>query len=266
MVPALLSSNLCSLRGGEERYAFSCLWEMTEDAEIVRTEFTKSVICSKEAFMYSEAQMVIDDVSDQSEMALGLRALNRFGKLLRGKRIEKGALMLASPEVRFSIDSETHDPVELQTKQTHETNSLVEEFMLLANVSVAAQIFKHFPACAVLRRHPTPPPSNFEPLLQAAASCDVELSTGGWCRPSAAARATAQSARPSTRRLACAASRGRCLGLGLFAGTHRSRPLGGTQQRRWSSPAHWRRSPPVAKSNSARCSASWQVSMPGDAA
>jgi len=52
------------------------------------------------AFMYSEAQLCIDDASDQSEMAQGLRALNKFGKLLRGKRIDKGALMLASPEVR----------------------------------------------------------------------------------------------------------------------------------------------------------------------
>ena len=177
MVPALLSSNLCSLRGGEERFAFSCLWELTPDAEVVRTEFFKSVIRSRRAFMYSEAQMVIDDASDGSEMAVGLRALNSLSKKLRAARIRKGALMLASPEVRFSLDSETHDPVELQAKELHETNSLVEEFMLLANVSVAAQIHRHFPACAVLRRHPTPPPGNFEPLLTAARSAGIELST-----------------------------------------------------------------------------------------
>ncbi len=77
------------------------------------------------------------------------------------------ALVLASPEIRFYIDSETHDPIEVQAKQIRETNSMVEEFMLLANVSVAEKIYEEFPEYAVLRRHPCPPPSNFEPLLKA---------------------------------------------------------------------------------------------------
>lgn len=76
--------------------------------------------------------------------------------------------MLASPEIRFYIDSETHDPIEVQAKQIRETNSMVEEFMLLANISVAEKIFAEFPEHAVLRRHPIPPPSNFEPLVKAA--------------------------------------------------------------------------------------------------
>ena len=78
------------------------------------------------------------------------------------------ALVLASPEIRFYIDSETHDPIEVETKQLRDTNSMVEEFMLLANISVAEKIYEEFPECAVLRRHPKPPPSNFEPLIKAA--------------------------------------------------------------------------------------------------
>ncbi|EGD81793.1 mitotic control protein dis3 [Salpingoeca rosetta] len=177
MVPGLLSSNLCSLRGGEERFAFSCVWEITKEAEIVSTEFFKSIIKSKSAMMYSEAQMRIDDKSDNSELTQSLRVLNSLAKKLRRRRIERGALMLASTEVRFSMDNETNDPVDMKIKEQYETNSMVEEFMLLANVSTAEHIFRHFPQCAVLRRHPSPPPANFEPLLKAAHVAGVELST-----------------------------------------------------------------------------------------
>ena len=56
----------------------------------------------------------------------------------------------------------------MQAKQLLETNSMVEEFMLLANVSVAEKILEEFPECALLRRHPEPPPNNFQPLIKAA--------------------------------------------------------------------------------------------------
>ncbi|XP_064610549.1 exosome complex exonuclease RRP44-like [Liolophura sinensis] len=170
MVPGLLSSNLCSLRGNEERLAFSVLWEMTEDAEIINTTFTKSAINSKAALTYAEAQMRIDDKDMNDDITLGLRGLNRLAKILKQKRIDNGALTLASTEIRFNIDSETHDPIDVQAKQVLETNSMVEEFMLLANISVAQKLVEDFPDCALLRRHPAPPPSNFEPLIKAAQS------------------------------------------------------------------------------------------------
>ena len=65
------------------------------------------------------------------------------------------------------MDSETADPVDVQLKQVFETNSMVEEFMLAANISVAEKIFEEFPECAMLRRHPSPPASNFDPLVKA---------------------------------------------------------------------------------------------------
>ena len=71
-------------------------------------------------------------------------------------------------EVRFHLDSETADPIDLYTKELKETNSMVEEFMLLANCSVAEHIRNEFPQSAVLRRHPAPPHSNFDPLIKAA--------------------------------------------------------------------------------------------------
>uniref|UniRef100_A0A1E1X5G1 Exosome complex exonuclease RRP44 n=1 Tax=Amblyomma aureolatum TaxID=187763 RepID=A0A1E1X5G1_9ACAR len=175
MVPELLSSDLCSLRGGEERLAFSVVWEMTPEGEVASTDFHKSIIKSRAALTYAEAQARIDDKSKKDDLTLGLRGLNRLAKLLKAKRITNGALTLASTEVRFHVDSETHDPIDVQTKQMLETNSMVEEFMLLANASVAKHIFQEFSECALLRRHPSPAPANLEPLVKAGLSKGFDL-------------------------------------------------------------------------------------------
>lgn len=66
---------------------------------------------------------------------------------------------------RFTVDSETADPIDVEPKKCFETNSMVEEFMLAANISAAKRIYLDFPDCAMLRRHPAPPPSNFDPLV-----------------------------------------------------------------------------------------------------
>ena len=175
MVPGLLSSNLCSLRDDGDRLAFSCIWKMDSNANILETRFCKSVIRSKASMTYAQAQMTIDDPSKIDSLAIGLRQLNKFAKILKAKRIQKGALSLASTEVRFHVDSETHDPIDLQTKEIRETNSMVEEFMLLANCSVAQHIYTEFPECAVLRRHPEPPASNFDSLVNAAKTKGIDL-------------------------------------------------------------------------------------------
>jgi exosome complex exonuclease DIS3/RRP44 len=86
----LLSSNLCSLRGGEERLAFSCIWELTEEAQIVNVRFCKSIILSRRAMTYEEAQLMIDDASQQDDLATGLRGLNNLAKKLKKQRIANG--------------------------------------------------------------------------------------------------------------------------------------------------------------------------------
>ncbi|XP_077301036.1 exosome complex exonuclease RRP44-like protein Dis3 [Arctopsyche grandis] len=181
MVPDLLSSNLCSLRGGEDRFAFSCVWEMDENANIISTKFHKSIIKSRLAMTYEEAQLRIDDKSQNDAIAKSLRNLNNFAKTLKKRRIDNGALVLASMEIRFQVDSETHDPIEVEAKKQRETNSMVEEFMLLANISVAQKIDVEFPECAMLRRHPEPPQANFTPLIKAGQNRGYEIitTTGG---------------------------------------------------------------------------------------
>ncbi|XP_011146134.1 exosome complex exonuclease RRP44 [Harpegnathos saltator] len=168
MVPELLSSNLCSLRGNEERFAFSCIWEINPHANIISTRFCKSIIRSRQAMTYEEAQLKIDDATQHDAITVSLRGLNKLAKKFKKRRIQNGALILASPEIRFQVDSETHDPIDVEVKKLRETNSMVEEFMLLANISVAEKILAEFPECAMLRRHPTPPQNNLEPLIKAA--------------------------------------------------------------------------------------------------
>lgn len=188
MLPPLLGTNLCSLKCNVERFAFSCIWEMTPNAEIKSTQFSKSIIRSRASFTYDQAQARLDspekkrennlcsdgnvendnkDKDDDDALTSSLRALLSLSKKLKQRRIESGALTLASPEVRFNLDQDTQNPVDVELKESKEANSLVEEFMLLANISVAMELYKSFPETAILRRHPPPPEENFEALISA---------------------------------------------------------------------------------------------------
>ncbi|KAF9995574.1 exosome catalytic subunit dis3 [Entomortierella chlamydospora] len=175
MLPSLLGTNLCSLRSNVERLSFSCIWELNEEAEIVNVRFTKSVIASKASLTYEEAQNRIDDERMQDDVTKGIRTLNMLAKKLKKRRLDMGALTLASPEVRFSLERDTQDPVDVEMKELKETNALVEEFMLLANISVAGKIYEKFPNSAMLRCHPTPPAVNFEKLEKAVARLGITI-------------------------------------------------------------------------------------------
>ncbi|OCH84360.1 RNB-domain-containing protein [Obba rivulosa] len=182
MLPSLLGTNLCSLRPYVERLAFSVIWELTPNAKIVNIRFTKSVIASKSAFTYDEAQMRKDD-PNLNDLTKSIRLLNSLAQKLKAGRMAAGALNLASPEVKIHLDSaESSDPIDVEQKVLKETNSLVEDFMLLANISVAQKIQETFPQTAVLRRHLPPPPTNFEKLkdiLQKRKGMTLDVSSSG---------------------------------------------------------------------------------------
>lgn len=178
MIPTVLSSNLCSLKGGVERLTFSVIWVMDKKtAEIKETVFKRSIIKSKAALTYAEAQAKIDSTSND-QLTSGLRRLNDMAKILKAQRLSKGALVLASAgEIKFiEVESETHENItEIQTKKMLDTNSMVEEFMLLANISVAEKIHAEFPELALLRRHPQPSVADFEQVLVAAKARGFEI-------------------------------------------------------------------------------------------
>lgn len=166
MLPGLLTADLCSLREKVDRLCFSVIWEMTKDGEIVNTEFHKAIINSRASLTYAAAQGMIDDSKDQSDLTKSIRNLNMLAKKIRQARMDRGALELASQEVRFELDSETQDPTDVAVYQSRDTNKLVEEFMVLANQAVARQILAHFPSTSVLRRHPPPKEAHLDALKE----------------------------------------------------------------------------------------------------
>ena len=159
MLPGILTEVLCSLVGNQDRLAFSVLWEIEpKTAKILNTKFCKSIIHSKASLSYQAAHNLIH-ANSNDELSQSLRRLLAISKILKQKRIENGALELASTEVKFELDTDRQGK-DISLYQTYETNSMVEEFMLLANIAVADKIVESFPAYSILRRHP--PPKNIE--------------------------------------------------------------------------------------------------------
>lgn len=177
MLPALLTTDLCSLRANVDRYAFSVLWEVTPEAEIVNVDFKKTVIHSIAALTYQQAQSFIDQPDDNSDdpQVGAVKRLASLARKFRKKRIDAGALTLASPEVKFVLDSESLNPTDVQAYTLMEANALVEEFMLLANITVAKKILRNYPTLSVLRRHPSPNRAMFEGLISKARCRGFEI-------------------------------------------------------------------------------------------
>jgi len=169
MLPSLLTTDLCSLKGNLDRYAFSVLWEVTRDADIVDVDFKKTIIHSVGALTYQQAQAMIDQPDDPNDVqACAVKGLASLARKLRKRRLEAGALTLASPEVKFVLDSESLNPTDVQAYTLYEANAVVEEFMLFANVTVSKKILRHYPTLSVLRRHPSPNRSMFDTLISKA--------------------------------------------------------------------------------------------------
>ncbi|GJQ10975.1 hypothetical protein GpartN1_g2766.t1 [Galdieria partita] len=180
MLPPRLSSDLCSLKENETRLAFSAFITIDSSGNVLHSDFARTIIRSRKAFTYAEAQDYLNrarekETKECTEIEQSLLQLMTVAHTLRKRRFENGALRLSSPEIRFETDLEGDEITNVSVYEFRETNELVEEFMLLANVVVAQRIAKSFPNCALLRRHPTPNEEMFEPLLKIAAALNVEI-------------------------------------------------------------------------------------------
>jgi len=175
MLPGLLTTQLCSLRSKEDHLAFSVIWEMDDDANIYDVRFCKSAIHSVASLTYDEAQVMLDTPAPADKVNSSVNLLNKLARILRQRRIDMGALTLASPEVRFKLDSETQNPTDVAMYNLKESNALVEEWMLLANITVSKQILKAYPTLGVLRRHQPPSREQFGPLVSSALAVGVDL-------------------------------------------------------------------------------------------
>ena len=142
MLPEKLSNKLCSLRPHEEKLTFSAVFEITPLGRITGQWFGRTVICSDHRFSYEEAQAVIDDGAKAvhenvpAPVQEAVLTLHGLASKLRKKRFASGAISFERPEMKVVVD-EKGRPVDVYQKVSREANWLIEEFMLLANRSVA---------------------------------------------------------------------------------------------------------------------------------
>lgn len=153
MLPEKLSNNLCSLVPDEERLTFSVIFELTPKGSVLNHQISKTIINSKRRFTYEEAQQIIEtgngDFSDE------IILMNQLAKKLRTQRMKSGSFEFFTPEVQFRLDENGY-PVEILKKEIKESNMLVEEFMLLANKTIAERIFTKGDIPFVYRVHDYP--------------------------------------------------------------------------------------------------------------
>lgn len=134
MLPERLCNQLCSLRPDEDKLCFSAIFELDANAEVKKSRIARTVIRSDRRFAYEEAQQVIE--TGEGECKEEILALDGLAKKLREKRFKNGAINFDRYEVKFEID-ETGKPIRVYFKESKEANKLIEEFMLLANRTVA---------------------------------------------------------------------------------------------------------------------------------
>lgn len=162
MLPEVLSNNACSLRPNEEKYTFSVVFNINDKAEIISQWFGRTVTYSNARFAYEEVQYLIEnkkniEIQIPSEISLSKKKylvkyeiqeaiikLDELAKILRKRRMNKGAISFDKIEVKFNLDKH-NNPESIYFKESKDANKLIEEFMLLANRSVAEFIGKKNP-------------------------------------------------------------------------------------------------------------------------
>ncbi|WP_337650569.1 ribonuclease R [Phocaeicola plebeius] len=180
MLPERLCNFICSLRPDEEKLAYSVIFEMNEKAEVKNYRIRHTVIKSNRRFTYEEAQQIIETgEGDYKEEVL---QLNRLAQILREKRMAAGSINFDRCEVKFEID-ETGKPLSVYFKVSKEANKLIEEFMLLANKTVAEYVGKvtknKKPKVLPYRIHDLPDPDKLDNLNQFIARFGYKIRTGG---------------------------------------------------------------------------------------
>lgn len=180
MLPERLCNFICSLRPNEEKLAYSVIFDMNEKAEVKDYCIKHTVIKSDRRFTYEEAQNIIE--TGEGDFKDEILQLNKLAQILREKRLSAGAIDFDRCEVKFEID-EKGKPLSVYFKVSKEANKLIEEFMLLANRTVAEHIgkvpknkkAKVFP----YRIHDLPDPDKLDNLNQFIARFGYKIRTGG---------------------------------------------------------------------------------------
>jgi len=188
MLPRLLCEQLCSLNPDVERLAFSVVWKMNKRGEILDQYMGRSVIKSCAKLSYDHAQSFIDGTSDQvvgfpqisaphtmQHLSEKVNDLHMLAQILRQKRIDNGSLKLEQVKLNYTLDSETGTPNGCYTYTYKKSNELIEEFMLLANMSVAHRLRKKLPGFAFLRGHPPPKEDMMDTMVHNCRAIGLEI-------------------------------------------------------------------------------------------
>jgi ribonuclease R len=137
MLPEKISNELCSLRPNEDKYTFSVVFQITNRGEIKHKWIGRTIIHSDHRFTYEDVQTIIDTKDGIHYKAVLL--LNNLAQIFRKERFDAGAINFSSQEVRFQLD-ENSKPIGIVIKESKDSHKLVEEFMLLANRTVAEYV------------------------------------------------------------------------------------------------------------------------------
>ena len=180
MLPERLCNFLCSLRPHEEKLAFSVIFDITEKGEVKNSRIVHTIIYSDRRFTYEEAQQIIE--TREGDFKEEVLMMDTIAKALRERRFAAGAINFDRYEVKFEID-EKGKPVSVYFKESKDANKLVEEFMLLANRTVAEKIGRvpKGKKAKVLpyRIHDLPDPEKLDNLSQFIARFGYKLRTSG---------------------------------------------------------------------------------------
>lgn len=153
MLPERISNHLCSLKPNVDRLAFAVVFEMDKNADIVNYWIGKTVIHSDRRFSYEEAQEVIEGKS--KEYKEEIQKLNELALKLRNQRYKNGAISFESDEFRFKLD-EHGKPIEVFKKVRKEAHKMIEDYMLLANKTVAKHVYTKIKKTLPYRVHESP--------------------------------------------------------------------------------------------------------------
>ena len=165
MLPEKISNELCSLRPNEDKYTFSVIFQITNRGEIKHKWIGRTIIHSNHRFTYEDVQQIIETGDGLHYRALLL--LNQLAKQFRQERFDNGAINFSSQEVRFTLD-EKGKPIGIVVKESKDAHKLVEEFMLLANRTIAEYVSRiksnKEPVPFPYRIHATPDDEKLKPF------------------------------------------------------------------------------------------------------
>lgn len=166
MLPERLCNFLCSLRPDEEKLTYSVIFTINDKAEVKKSHITRSIIKSDRRFSYEEVQEIIE--KGEGEYYDEIKVLNSLAQKMRAKRFQAGAIDFQQAEVRFRLD-DNGKPLSVYFSESNESHQLIEEFMLLANRTVAEKIGRKTatnknPKVFVYRIHDQPNPEKLAML------------------------------------------------------------------------------------------------------